>query len=125
MRLFKQFDTAAEAKLQHMATGGFAGAMLLTVVTVVMGFLSWHSAQVTADQADWVGHTYAVMDGLELMSRHVIEVETGAQAFALTGLGTSFAHYETVRDAIAHDKNTLHQLTTESFRQQSRLRTCK
>jgi signal transduction histidine kinase len=102
-----------------MVTGGFVVAMLLTVF---MGFLSWHSAQLTADEADWVGHTYAVMDTLELTSRHVIEAETSAQAFAVTGRETSLAHYEGVRNAIAQDEDTLRHLTADNPGQQQRLR---
>jgi signal transduction histidine kinase len=115
----KQFDTPPEARLQRMVTGGFVVAMLLTVF---MGFLSWHSAQLTADEADWVGHTYAVMDTLELTSRHVIEAETSAQAFAVTGRETSLAYYQGVRNAIAQDEDTLHRLTADNPGQQQRLR---
>jgi hypothetical protein len=59
-----------------MVTVGFVVAMLLAVL---MGSLYWHSAQLTGDESDWVGHTYAVMGTLELTSRHVVEAETSAK----------------------------------------------
>jgi CHASE3 domain sensor protein len=91
MKLFKPFNTSIEAKLRGMVTLGFVVAVLLTVF---VGFSSWRYAGLAADDADWVGHTYAVMGTLELTSRHVIEVETSAQTFALTGQEESLTQYE-------------------------------
>jgi len=61
MEFSKQFDTRMETKLRSRVTGGFIVAVLLTVF---IGFSSWRSVQLAADHADWVAHTYAVMDAL-------------------------------------------------------------
>src|SRR6202521_6029836 len=118
MEFSKQFDAPMETKLRSRVTGGFIVAIL---VTVFIGFSSWHSVQLAADHADWVAHTYAVMDALQLTARHAIEVEGSARTFAWTGQDTSLAHYETARGSIAQDENALRHLTADNPDQQRRL----
>ena len=118
VKFFKQFDTSIEAKLRRRVTGGFIVAVLLTVF---IGFSSWRNAQLAADDADWVAHTYAVMDALELTSKHVIEVETSARTFALTGQDPVLAHYETAKSTVAQDEDALRHLTADNPNQQRRL----
>jgi PAS domain S-box-containing protein len=114
----KQFDAPIEAKLRGRVTGGFIVAVLLTVF---IGFSSWRNARLAEDDADWVAHTYAVMDRLELTSKHVIEVETSARTFALTGQDPLLAHYETARSTVAQDEDALRHLTADNPNQQQRL----
>jgi signal transduction histidine kinase len=118
MKLFEPFNTSIEAKLRGMVTLGFVVAVLLTVF---VGFSSWRYAGLAADDADWVGHTYAVMDTLELTSRHVIEVETSAQTFALTGQEESLTHYERASGTVAQDEDTLRYQMADNPGQQRRL----
>src|SRR4029077_5501965 len=107
-----------EAKLRRRVAGGFIVALLLTVF---IGFLSWRNAHLAADGADWVAHTYAVLDRLELTSKDVIEVESSARTFALTGQDPLRAHYETGRGAVALDVDALRYLTADNPSQQRRL----
>ena len=118
MKFSKQFEAPIEAKLRQRVTGGFTVAVLLTVF---LGFSSWHNARLAADDADWVAHTYAVMDRIELTSKHVIEAETSARTFAWTGQDSVLAHYETSRSAIAQDEDALRHLTADNPNQQRRL----
>src|ERR1700681_759655 len=69
-------EAPIEAKLQRRVTGSFIVALLLTVF---IGFLSWYNARLAADGADWVAHTYAVLDRLELTSQDVSEGESSAR----------------------------------------------
>jgi len=114
----KQFEAPIEAKLRLRVTGGFIVAVLLTIF---VGFSPWRSARLTADDADWVAHTYAVMDELELTAKHVIEVETSARTFASTGQDSLLTHYETARGAVAQDVDALRHLTADNPNQQRRL----
>jgi len=107
-----------EAPLRRRVTIGFIVAVLLTVF---IGLSSWHNARQTAEDADWVTHTYAVMDTLELTSKHVIETETSARAFALSGQDTLLAHYETAKSAVAQDEDALRHLTADNPDQERRL----
>jgi PAS domain S-box-containing protein len=111
-------EAPIEAKLRRRVTGSFIVALLLTVF---IGFLSWYNARLAADGADWVAHTYAVLDRLELTSKDVIEVETSARTFALTGQDSLRAHYETARGAVAQDEDALRHSTADNPSQQRRL----
>ena len=111
-------EAPIEAKLRRRVTGSFIVALLLTVC---IGFLSWYNARLAADGADWVAHTYAVLDRLGLTSKDLIEVETSARTFALTGQDPLRAHYETARGAVAQDEDALRHLTADNPSQQHRL----
>jgi PAS domain S-box-containing protein len=113
-----RIETPIEAKLRRGVTSGFIVALLLTVF---IGFASWRGARLAAEDADWVAHTYAVMDALEVTTKHVIEVETSAQTFAFTGQNWMLAHYETARGTVALDDDQLRHLTADNPNQQRRL----
>jgi PAS domain S-box-containing protein len=118
MELLKQVDAPIESKLRSRVMGGFIVAILLTVF---IGLSSWRSVQLAADHADWVAHTYAVMDAIELTSKHVTEVDTSARTFAWTGQDTLLTEYETARGSIAQDESALRHLMADNADQQRRL----
>jgi len=118
VKFSKQFDAPIEAKLRRTVTVGFIVAVLLTVF---IGFSSWRGARQAADDADWVVHTHAVMETLELTTKDVIEVETSARAFSLSGQEVLLAHYETAKGAVAKDEDALRRLTADNPDQQRRL----
>ena len=114
----RRFDAPIEAPLRLRITVGFVVAVLLTAF---IGFSSWRNARMAADDADWVAHSYAVMDTIELTSKHVIEAETSARAFALSGQDLLLAHYESARATVAQDEKALRHLTADNSGQQWRL----
>jgi signal transduction histidine kinase len=116
--LFKRFHTSIEGKIRGLVTGSFVVAVLLTVL---VGFSSWRYAGLAADDADWVAHTYSVMNTLDLTSKHVIEVGTSAQIFALSGQEESLTHYQRARGTVARDEDTLRYLMADNPGQQRRL----
>jgi PAS domain S-box-containing protein len=118
MEFSKQFDARMETKLRSRVTGAFIVAVLLTVF---IGFSSWRSVQLAADHADWIAHTYAVMDALQLTARHAIEVEISARTFAWTGQDEFLTQYEGARGSVAQDENALRHLTADNPDQQRRL----
>jgi CHASE3 domain sensor protein len=113
-----RWDDSDEVSLRHRVAGGFIVAVLLTVF---LGLSSWRGAGQTADDADWVAHTYAVMEMIESTTRHVIEMETIARTFGLTGQDSVLAHYEIARGNLESDEHELRQLTLDNFSQQRRL----
>jgi len=86
----ERISTPIEARLKRRVTASFIVAVLLTIF---MGFASWRSTRLATNDADWVVHTYAVMETLKVTHQHVIEVETSARTFALIGQDPLLAHY--------------------------------
>jgi PAS domain S-box-containing protein len=114
----KHFDAPIEGALRRRVTGGFIVAVLLTVF---IGFSAWRSAQRAAEDDYWVSHTHEAMEAIQRTSRHVIEAETSARAFALTGQEPLLVHYQAARDSIFQDEDALHHLTADNLSQQRRL----
>src|SRR5258708_5260910 len=71
----------------------------------------WHGSYLLTD----------VMDRIELTSKRVIEVETSARTFALTGQDPLLAHYERAKGAVAPDLDALRHLMAGNSNQQRRL----
>jgi len=114
----KQFDVRIEALLRRRVTGGLIVAVLLTVF---LSFWSWHGARRAEQDAYWVSHTYEVMATIQGTSRDVLEAETSARAFALSGQEPLLVHHQTARGNIYQDEDTLRHLTADNVSQQRRL----
>src|ERR1700690_3687774 len=110
----KLFDGPIEATLRRRVTGGLVVAVLLTVF---VSFRSWHSARQAEQDAYWVSHTYEVIGTIQRASRDVLEAETSALAFALSGQEPLLVHYQTTRENIYEDENTLRHLTADNLSQ--------
>jgi PAS domain S-box-containing protein len=100
----------SERKLRRRVEAGFGAAILLTGL---LGLLSWRIAKQTAEDADWVAHTHEVSTRLEVTLRHLVDVETGARGFALTGEESFLEPYEAGRMAFAHDLEALQALIVD------------
>jgi PAS domain S-box-containing protein len=111
-------DAAADASLRRRVTVGFFVAVLLTVF---IGLSSWRGARRAEQDAYWVSHTHEVMEAIQRTSRHVIEAETSARAFALSGQEPLLVHYQTARDSIYRDEDGLRHLTADNLSQQRQL----
>jgi PAS domain S-box-containing protein len=114
----KQFDVPIEALLRRRVTSGFIVAVLLTVF---LSFVSWRSALRAGQDAYWVSHTHEVMTTIQGTSRDVLETETRARAFALSGQELLLVHYQTTRENVFLDENALRHLTADNLSQQRRL----
>jgi PAS domain S-box-containing protein len=114
----QHFDGAIEAPLRRRVAIGFIVAVLLTVF---VGVSSWRGARRAENDAYWVAHTYAVMDGIERTSRNVIEAETSARAFALSGQEPLLQQYRTTQEAVHQDVDAVRRLTADNSSQQRRL----
>ena len=111
-------ETPVERILRRRIIIGFILALLLTSL---MGFLSWRSTRLAAQEADLVAHTHAVMGTLEVTVEHAIELETSARGFALTGQQLLLKHYQAARATVGQDFDTLRSLTADNASQQRRL----
>jgi PAS domain S-box-containing protein len=112
------FDAPMDSSLKRRVTIGFIVAVLLTTF---IGVSSWRGARRAEQDAYWVAYTHEVMETIQRTSRHVIEAETSAGEFAVTGQEPLLAHYQTARDATYRDEDTLRHLTADNLSQQDRL----
>jgi PAS domain S-box-containing protein len=113
-----RFDALIDEPLRRRVTVGFIVAALLTAF---VGYSSWRGAQ-RAEQGDaMVAHTYAVMDAIETTSKNLIEAETSARAFALSGEPALLNRYERGRDKIPSDLQLLRRLTADNPSQRRRI----
>jgi CHASE3 domain sensor protein len=103
-------EPETEARLRKLVKAGVAGALLLTGL---LGALSWRMALQAAEDADWVAHAHEVSATLELTLRHVVDVETGARGFALTGHEPFLEPYNSGSYAVSLDLQTLRTLVVE------------
>jgi len=109
---------AADAPLRLWVTVGLCVAVLLTVF---MGISFWLNTRQTASDAEWVAHTNVVRMKLSATLKDILDVETGARGFALTGDNSFLEPYTTGRNAVAHDLPALRLLTADNSSQQKRL----
>jgi len=114
----RRFDAPIEAPFRRRVTAGFVAAVLLTIFISVS---SWQGTQRAEQDAYWVSHTHEVMETIQRTTRHVIEAETSARAFALTGQEPLLTHYQAALDAIHQDEDGLRRLTADNPDQQRRL----
>src|ERR1700691_4569261 len=114
----KGFDVPIEAVLRRRVTRGVIVTVLLAVF---LSFVSWRSARRADEDAHWVSHTYEVMATIQGTSRDVLETETSARAFALSGQELLLVHYRAARDTVFVDENALRHLTADNLSQQRRL----
>jgi PAS domain S-box-containing protein len=114
----KRFDTPIDAPLRRKVTVGFIVAVLLTLF---IGFSSWRGARRAEQDAYWVSHTHEVMETIQRTTRHMIEAETSARAFALSGQEPLLTNYTTARQSVDAEEGKLRRLTADNLSQQRRL----
>jgi PAS domain S-box-containing protein len=114
----QRLDAPIDARLRRRVTVGFVFAVLLTIF---LGFASWRGAQRAEQDAYWVSHTHEVMEAVQRTTRHVIEAETSARAFALSGEELLLMGYQPSRNAIHWDEESLRHLTVDNLSQQQRV----
>jgi len=91
------------------------------VLTGLMGFLGWRSAEKAAENADWVTHTYAARDAIDATWKQVIDMETGVRGFAVTSDDSFLEFYREGQRALPQDLKLVRQLTADNPAQQQRL----
>ncbi len=114
----KRFDDPVDVPAKRRIASGLVLALVLTAVT---GISAWHSAARAAEDAFWVSHTYEVREVIQRTTRHAIQVETTARAFALSGEEQLLLHYEEARHDTLNDQQILRRLTADNQSQQQRL----
>ena len=110
-------DTTDETSLRRRVLGGFTVAVFLTGL---MSLLSWRNAQQVAEEAGRVTHTQVVLTTLEATLSHLVDVDTGGRAFALSGHDSYLRSHQIGLSAVTQDLNALRRLTADNPHQQRR-----
>jgi PAS domain S-box-containing protein len=86
----------------------------LAVALLLVGLLSlffWRMTQERAEEAERLAHSREVFTSLELTLKHLLDAETGARGFAVTGNEPFLEPYESSKRATNLDLETLSKLT--------------
>ena len=98
-------------------SAGFSAAFLILLV----GAFSFRSAHEALDAGRWVTHTYQVISRLEALLADLIDVETGARGYALSGEERFLEPYQRGSGRVMGDVAAVRQLTVDNPRQQRRI----
>ena len=114
----RKLQEPIDVPLRRRISVGFIVAVLLTLF---VGLSAWQGTKRAEQDAYWLSHTHEVMEAIQRTTRHTVEAGTSGRAFALSGQEPLLAHYQTAKDAIYDDEETLRRLTVDNPGQQRRL----
>jgi PAS domain S-box-containing protein len=104
-------EEVADAPLRHRILAGFVVAAMLIALS---GFLSWRGQRTTSRHAEAALRDSAVINLLGSTLNHVVDVETGARGFSLTGEELFLEPYASGRIAETADLSALNRVTDNS-----------
>jgi PAS domain S-box-containing protein len=116
--LDRLYEPLTEDLLRRKVILGFVAALLLASLPA---FLFWQSVRREVRDADWVAHTQFVLTTLAATAVDLMDEETGAHGFALSGHKPFLEPYENGKNAAGQDLDALHRLTADNPRQLRRL----
>jgi PAS domain S-box-containing protein len=101
---------------------GFGLALLSLVV---ISIVSYRSTTRLVETARWVTHSHEVLETLETVQARMVDVESGARGFIITGEERYLEPYHTALAPIDRELQELRQLTADNPNQQQHLDTLK
>src|SRR5690348_7203947 len=103
--------------LRSKISAGFAAAFLILLV----GAFSFRSAREAVDAGRWVAHTHEVIGGLDALLTDLVDVESGARGYALSGDEHYLEPYDRGTRRVSSDLALMRRLTADNATQQRRL----
>src|SRR5579871_954659 len=91
----------------HLRKRILIGLITAVTVTISVSWLSWTSVQITARQTDRVLESYAFSQALAITLQHVVDIQTGARGYALTGYEQVLQPRDAASVALQEDLRTL------------------
>lgn len=110
----EQKESASAKKLRVRLYGGFSLALLLVLLG---GFLSYRTIRNQTSEAQWVEHTYKVLNQAERLQRLVYEMGTSRRGFRSTGDEKFLAAYNLTIPKITPALNDLKTITEDNSSQ--------
>jgi PAS domain S-box-containing protein len=111
-------DALFEAKMRR---GIVIGLAVGTLVSLFTGLLNWRNIRIEAEDADWVSHTYAVMNALRATAGGAVDLHTRARGFALSGDESLLQLFEPARKQATANVELVRHLTEDNPAQQVRV----
>ena len=97
-----------------------AGFGFVLVIFVLVGVLSYRSAQEQVREAEWVAHTHNVLTGLTVLLSHMQDAETGQRGFVITGDDTYLQPFNAGIAAAETERRRVANLVADNPRQLTR-----
>jgi PAS domain S-box-containing protein len=97
-------------RIRRMA---LAGVLLALSLNVLVGYAGWRAILAAEEQSGWVAHAQAILIRLDVTLGNVIDAETGARGFALTGEDSFLEPYRSGMRAQGQDVAALRQITAQ------------
>lgn len=108
-------------KVNSYSTLIIAGSLLPIVAFLVIGYLSYVNISNMLNDEAWVTHTQTVMDKTDSLLVTVLDAETGARGYVVTGQDKYLTPYNYALSNWNNRINELKQLTTDNPVQQSNI----
>ncbi len=97
---------------------GFVAAM---AVLLAMTLYSYRSTYLLISTGKWVAHTQEVLRRLNLLQAEIVEAESSARGYVITGDEQYLERYKTANSSAAATEKIVRQLTADNAIQQRRL----
>ena len=97
------------------------GFTLAVVTVLVIGISGGRTTQNLVDNARWVAHSHEVQSEIATALAQMVEVESSARGFAVTGNDAFLEPYRVAIPALERSLSELQRLTSDNPRQQQRL----
>jgi CHASE3 domain sensor protein len=95
------------------------GLVVLLILSLQIG--SYFSTSQLISNADRVAHTQEVLRRLNLLQANILEVESNARGYALTGEESFLQHNSTAVSSVEQNRNIVRELTADNIYQQQQL----
>ncbi|MDE1818780.1 MAG: CHASE3 domain-containing protein, partial [Thaumarchaeota archaeon] len=108
-------------KVNSYSTLIIAGSLLPIVAFLVIGYLSYVNISNMLNDEAWVTHTQTVIDKTDSLLITMLDAETGARGYVITGQDKYLAPYNYALSNWNNQINELKQLTMDNPAQQSNI----
>ncbi len=98
-----------------------SGFALALVILILVGTVSYISTSKFIESAQWVTHSYQVIDNSEALLSSLENAETGQRGYLITGEESYLAPYNGASQAVRADMERIRSLTMDDPAQQRRL----
>ncbi len=111
-------ESGVKSRLAVKLTGT---AVVIITVLIVIGVLQYRSVRALVEVTHWVDHTDVVTSVLNSSRSNLHAESIAVQAFMLSSQDSPLSRKESASANLTRDLETLHELTSDNPRQQSRL----